>query len=113
MVSLPSASGESPTSSPSGAGGRAELRQSPFEQAPLGVVVDQRQRTAVGLAGLRSATEAAQQLAPRRVQVAVVLEVEAIDDAEPRLGTLGFRDRHGPVQLHDRGAGEEGQLAVE
>src|SRR3989442_1792935 len=34
-----------PTSLPGGAGRRAELRQPPLEQATLGVVVDQRQRT--------------------------------------------------------------------
>ena len=70
--------------------------------------MDQRQRAAVGIAGLCSATEAAQQLAPRRVQVAVVVEIEAIDDAEPCLRTLRLGDRDGPVQLNDRRAGEAG-----
>src|SRR6478672_9400795 len=79
-----------------------ELRQPPLEQAPLGLVVDQCQRTAVGVAGLRGATEAAEQLAPRRVQVAVVLEGEAIDDVEPRVGALLLGDRDGPAQLDDR-----------
>jgi hypothetical protein len=47
------------------------------------------------------------------VQVAVVLEGEAIDDAEPRFGTLRLGDRDGPVQLDDRRVGEAGKLAVE
>src|SRR5207244_2659916 len=34
---------------------------------------------------------------PRRVQVVVVLEGEAIDDVEPRLGTERLGDRDGPV----------------
>ena len=75
--------------------------------------MDQRQRAAVGLAGLRGPTEAAQQLAPGRVQVAVVLEGEAVDDVEPRLRALLLGDRDGPVQLDDRRAGEAGELAVE
>ena len=82
----PSAAND-PASAPGGAARSVELRQPPLEQAPLGVVVDQRERTAVGVAGLVGAAETAQQLAARRVQVAVVLEGEAVDDGEPRLGT--------------------------
>src|SRR6266511_3873909 len=102
-------------SSPSSgwAGNPAELREPPLEQAPLGVVMDQRQRSTVRITGLFRSAESPQQLGPRRVQVAVVVEVEAIDDDEPRLRTLGLGDRHGPVQLHDGGAGEAGKLAVE
>jgi hypothetical protein len=84
---------------PGGAGSRAEFCQPPLEQTPLGVVVDQRQRTAVGVASLSGATEAALQLAPGRVQVAVVLEGEAIDDLEPRLGTIPLGDGDGPVAV--------------
>ncbi len=74
--------------------------------------MDQRQRTAVGVSGLFRSSEAAQQLAPRRVQVAVVLEGEAIDDPEPRLGTIRLGDRDGPVQRDDRGVGEAGKLPM-
>src|SRR6476661_11145707 len=91
-----------PSSLPGRTAGSTKLRQPPLEQAPLGLVVDQCQRTAVGVAGLRSATEAAEQVAPRRVQVAVVLEGEAIDDVEPRVGALLLGDRDGPAQLDDR-----------
>ena len=59
------------------------------------------------------ATEPAQQLAPRRVEVAVVVEPEALDDVEPGLRTLRLRHCDGPVQLDDRRIGEASQLAVE
>ncbi len=75
--------------------------------------MSQRQRAAVGVVGLVGSTEAAQQLAPRRVQVAIVLECELIDDAEARLGTIRLGDGDGAVQLDDRRVGEAGELAVE
>ena len=52
----------------------AELGQPALEQAPLGVVVGERERAPVGARGLVGASEPAQQLAAGRVQVAVVLE---------------------------------------
>ena len=82
-------------------------------QAPLGLVVDEREGAAEGSARLRGAPQAAQQLAARRVQVAVVVELEAIDDVEPRLGAVGLGDGHGPAELDDGGVGQARQLAVE
>lgn len=82
--------------------GRAELGQTPLEQTPLGVVVDQRPGTSIGLARPLRSAEAAQQLAPCRVQVALVLEDEPIDDIEPGLGALRLGDGDGPAQLDDR-----------
>ena len=79
-----------------------ELRDPPLEEPPLGVVVDQRQRPTVGVARLIGSAEAAQQLAARGVQVPVVLQGEAVDDVEPRLGPLRLGDRDGPAQLDDR-----------
>src|SRR5687768_575337 len=93
--------------------GSAELHQPPLDQAPLRVIVNQRQGTVVGLARLFRSTETAEQLAPRRVKVAVVLESEAVDDLEPRLGTMRFGHRNRPAQLDDRRGGEPGQLAVQ
>jgi hypothetical protein len=58
---------------PSETGSPAEFRQPPLDQAPLGVVVGQRQRSTVRIDGLVRSTEAPQQLPARRVQVAVVL----------------------------------------
>ena len=57
---------------------RAELRQAPREQPPLGVVAGERQRAVVGGARLAGAPEAAQQLAACRAQVVVVVEREAV-----------------------------------
>jgi hypothetical protein len=48
------------------------LCQPSLEQAPLGFVVDQRQRSTVRIARLVRSTEAPQQLSARRVQVAVI-----------------------------------------
>jgi len=74
--------------------------------------VDQRQRAAVGVSGLAHPTKAVKQLAPRRVQVAVVLDDEAIDDGEPRLGAIRFRDGDRPAQLDHRRVGQADELAV-
>src|SRR5262245_50675152 len=75
------------------AGSAVELRQPPMEQAPLGVVVDQGQGSAVRLAGLERAPEAPQQLTARGVQVVVVPQGEAVGDLQARLGTLRLGDR--------------------
>ncbi|MGI8520714.1 MAG: hypothetical protein ACR2MC_08965, partial [Actinomycetota bacterium] len=50
--------------------------------------VDQPHGPTVGNAGLFGSTEAAQQLTSRRVQIEVIIEGKAIDDAEARLGTM-------------------------
>src|SRR5687768_8113882 len=70
------------------AGGPAELRHPPFEQTPLGAVVGQRQCTIEGGVGLLRPAETTEELASRGVEVAIVLQVEAIDDVEPRLWPL-------------------------
>jgi hypothetical protein len=68
--------------------------------------VDQGQGSAVGLAGLLRATETPQQLAAGGVQVVVVLQGEAVDDLQARLGTLRLGDRDRSVQLDDGRAGQ-------
>jgi hypothetical protein len=78
---------------------------------PLGVVVDERQRPAVGAAGLFASTEAAPQLAPRRVQVVVLPEREALDDAQPASRPTAPRRRRRPaVELDDRRVREAKEL---
>src|SRR5437867_12330759 len=78
----------SPSSSSGWAGSRAaKLCEPPLEQTPLGVVVDQCQCSTVRITRLFRSAESSQQLAPRRMQVAVVLQWEAVDDLEARLGT--------------------------
>ena len=65
-----------------------ELVKPPLQEALLGVVVGERQRPVVGVAGLRATVEAAQQIAAGRVQVAVVVELEAIDYLQAGLRAL-------------------------
>src|SRR5450755_1247552 len=84
---------------PGRSGRRAELRQAPLEQAPLDIVVDQSQRPAIGVARVLHSPEAPQQFPPRRVQVAVILQAEAIDDLQARLRPLLLGHRDGPAQL--------------
>lgn len=76
---------------------------SPLEQSPLGVVMDERKRTTVGVEGVVEATQPTQRLGTRRVQVAMGLEIELIDDAKACSGTNCLGERNGPVQLRDRG----------
>src|SRR4051794_20442235 len=76
-----------------------ELGQAALEQAPLGAAVGQRERPLVGGARLGGAAEPAQQVAAGRVQVAVVAEVEAVDDVEPRLRAVRLRDGDRSAQL--------------
>src|ERR1700683_1653274 len=62
-----------------------EFPNPPREHPPLGVVMDQGQGIPVGVAGLVGSTETTQQLAARRVEVAIVLEGELVDEAETGL----------------------------
>ena len=67
-----------------------ELGELAVQKAALGVVVDERQRALVGGAGGVGAAEPAEQLAAGRVQVAVVVEIERVDELQAALGTLGL-----------------------
>jgi hypothetical protein len=69
-----------------GATSSCERRQPPLEQPALGVVVHERQRALVLRARLAGAPEPPQQLAARRVQVAVVVELEASTMRRPASG---------------------------
>ena len=86
---------------PSRRRGRAEFGQAALEEPALRVVVDELQRAQVGDAGLGRPVETAQELAARRVQVAVAAEVDAVGDLEPRLGPLGLGHGDGPAELDD------------
>jgi hypothetical protein len=44
----------------------------------------------------------------RRVQIVVAVELEALDQGERGLDVARFGDGDGPVELHDRRAGPEG-----
>src|SRR5260370_1365049 len=62
-----------------------ELRTPPLEHALLGVVVHERERALVGGARLVGAAKPPQELAAGGVEVAVVLEREAVDDPQAGL----------------------------
>ena len=92
---------------------RRELGEPALEQAPLRVIADQRQRPQIGVARLVGAAQTAQQLTLGRMQVVIVVELEAIDDLEAGLGAVLLGDGHGAAELDDRGAGDAAQLAVQ
>ena len=75
--------------------------------------MDELERAVVRRARVVGAIEAAQQLGPGRVQVVVALELEALGECEPGLEVARLGDRHGPVEVGHRRAGEPGELAVE
>jgi hypothetical protein len=60
----------------------AELCEAPLEEAPLGVVLHERQRTPVGLGCLCVALQAAEEVGAGRVQVEVIVQLEALDELE-------------------------------
>ncbi|HEX2699641.1 MAG TPA: hypothetical protein VHM89_05480 [Acidimicrobiales bacterium] len=65
-----------------GARPAAQHRPSPLEQPPFGVVVHERQGPVIGVERLVRATEAVQQLGSGRVQVAVAVQRQLVDDAQ-------------------------------
>src|SRR3954452_19100071 len=91
----------------------AELRALALEQPPLRVVVDECERAAVRRACLLRTAQAAEQLGAGGVQVAVVVEAEAVDDLEARGRPRVLGDRDRAAQLADGRAGQAGELAVQ
>ena len=61
--------------------------------------------------------QAAQHVGPRRRQEVVAAQrtrgVEAVDQGQARLGSLGQGDGHGPVELDHRGGRHRGQGGIE
>src|SRR3954452_5620560 len=100
--SSPACTTRTPCSRQSGCSGMrsAYLRQPPLEQAPLGVIGRQLDRAGVRVARLVGPAEPAQQLAACRVEVAVLVKLDALDDREAGLGPLGLRDRDRAAELH-------------
>ena len=74
---------------------RSELLAPPLEKAALGVRVNQLERAVVGGPGLVDSVEPAEELGPRRVQVVVGVEVEALHQLERGfdVACLGQRGR--------------------
>ena len=67
---------------------------------PLGIGVDELERPLVGVPGLVGSIEAPQQLRAGRVEVVVVLELQAVHQRERGLRVAGLGDGRRPVQLH-------------
>jgi hypothetical protein len=67
-----------------------ELFDPTLEKAALGLGVGKLQRPHEGGSGPVCMAEPAQELPARRVEVLVAVEIEPIDDCEPRLGAVGF-----------------------
>jgi hypothetical protein len=59
--------------------------------------VHQLERPVVGHAGVIGSAEPPQQLAPRRVQVVVAIEVEVVDEGQRELDLSGLGKRVSPV----------------
>jgi hypothetical protein len=71
------------------------------------------QRALVGVPGLGVAAAAVEQVGAGGVVVAVVAEVELVQDGQARVGPVEFGHGDGPVHFHDRGAGLPGEGVVE
>ena len=84
----------------------AELGEPPLQQPPLGVVVDELQGPAVGVAGIVLPAQAAKQLAAGGVEVAVVVELQPVDDRQRRLRPVRLGNGDRAVQLDDRRASQ-------
>src|SRR5438067_12440685 len=105
--------GAASSSAAGGAGVRIERAQPAFEKAPLGIVVSEFERAAVGSAGLVDAREPAQDLGAGRVQVAIVVELEPVEDGKRGLRVACLGGGRGAIELHHRRSGQPGQLPVE
>src|SRR5471030_333513 len=79
-----------------------KLDEAPFEEAALCAVLAQRQRAFVLGARLVRASEAAQEVGARRVEVAVAVELEGVDEREAGLRAGSLRDCDRAVQLDHR-----------
>jgi hypothetical protein len=59
-----------------------ELGEPALEEPPFGVCRHELERPAICVAGLVDALESSEKLGPRRVQVVVLVELEAVDERE-------------------------------
>ena len=82
--------------------GQPELGEPPLEEAPLGVRVDELERTRVGRAGVVDPVEPAQKFRASRVEIVVAVELEPVDEGERCVDVARLGDRGRPVQLDDR-----------
>jgi hypothetical protein len=74
-----------------------QLGEPAFEEASFGTVVGEVPGMSIGRARLIGPPESSQQLGPGGVQVAEVVETEAVDDTQAGLGSFGLGDGDGTV----------------
>src|SRR5579859_5854528 len=89
------------------------LGQPLLQVALLGLGLREVERAAVRVPGLTGPAGATKQLGPGRVEVPVMVKVEAVQDGQARFGTLDLGHGDGPVHLDDRGAGLLAERAVQ
>ncbi len=87
--------------------------QALFQEAVLVVSPGQVEGPLVRGAGLVGAPQPAEQFGPRRVEVLIVVEREALDQLQGGFGPVHLGHGHGPVELGDRRAGETNELGIE
>jgi hypothetical protein len=93
-----------------------EIAEASGEEAPLGLGRGKLDGPAVGRSGCLAAAKSAQKVGPGGVQQVVVAQrrvVEAVDEGQPGRRSLGHRDRHSPVEQHDRGRRDLGEPVIE
>ena len=92
-----------------------DLRQSTSEVGPFGLVRRQGDRRGERRRRLSLAAESIEQLAAHGGEILAVAEdvVESVEHRQRGGGTLGLGDGDGPIEPHDRRAGELLQLGVQ
>src|SRR6185437_5158972 len=85
------------------------LGQPVCQEALLRLGLREVERPAVGLAGLAVAAGPSQEIGAGGVEVAVVVEVEAVENGQAGLGPVDLGHGDGPVHVDDLGAGLPGQ----
>src|SRR4051794_28527484 len=83
-----------------------------FQEPSFGALFRQLERARVLARGLVGAVEAAQEIGPCRVEVAVPVERQRIDEPKALRGACDLGDGDRAVQLDDGRGGEAGEPAV-
>jgi hypothetical protein len=92
---------------------RSKLQEPPDEEPPLHVSSGQPQGALEGFAGFAVAAETAKQLGPGGMEIAVLVEIESVDELEGSFRCARLGDRHGAIKSNDWRAGEAFQTFVE
>src|SRR5215472_14909722 len=81
---------------------RVQFSESVTEEAALGVGLREVERALVSVLGVVMTTGAPKQFRIRRMEVAVVVQFEGVQEGKPRLGSVDFGDCDGSVHFDDR-----------